>query len=78
MARGKEILSSFNPLLAFTLSQDHPQKGLSTKMESKRMVGISLEHCHLWGDRKRRERVGKESGPWVGAYNDDILKSNTQ
>lgn len=58
MASGKEILSSFNPLLAFTHSQDHPQKGLSTKMESKRVMGINLEHCHLWG-------TGRGGRGWV-------------
>lgn len=82
LASGKELLSSFNPLLALAQSQDHPQKGLWERAVfpwlfpqrwSQRDGGEhKLGSLSALGDRKKWGKVGKEAGPWVGTYSDDI------
>lgn len=74
-ASEKEILSSFNPLLAFAHSQHHPQTGLwetAVLPYGPKMVlddGHEPESLSSLGNGKRQGRAGKE----VGMYSDDIF-----
>lgn len=64
-ASGKEILSSFNPLLAFAHFQHHPQKSLWETAVLPKMVsdyGHEPESLSSLGDGKRQGRAGKEVG----------------